>query len=165
MSVYDHVNYTRWGTVYILDMQQLSKPAPTVYSQLMDGNFVVKHTPQKFNNVFTDQALEFVNKMCKVSGSLVGITRTESAMNRWLLTCSERTRFAEEACTMAGMVTQVSATHKEGSSTRSKQDENDIQKLTNQLVAFNPFRRKQDDLICISDRRFHFNKIGSKCVG
>jgi hypothetical protein len=150
MAVYDHVNYTRWGTVYLLDMQQLSETAPTVYSEFMDGNFVVKHTPQKFNNVSTDQALEFVNRMCKVSGGLIGITRTESAMNRWLLTCSERTRLADEARALAGMVTQVSAMHKEGSSTRSKRDENDIQKLTNQLVAFNPFGREQEDLICIS---------------
>ena len=111
--------------------------------------FVVKHTPQKFNNVSTDQALEFVNKMCKVSGGLVGITRMESAMNRWLLTCSERTRLVEEARTMARIVTKVSAMHKEGSSTRNKRDKNDIQKLTNQLVTFNLFGRKQDDLICI----------------
>ena len=88
MAVYDHVNYTRWGTVYLFDMQQLSETAPTVYREFMDGNFVMKHTPQKFNNVSTDQALEFVNKMCKVSGGLVGITRTESSMNWWLLTCS-----------------------------------------------------------------------------
>lgn len=150
MAVYDHSNYTRWGTVYLLDMQQLSETAPTVYAEFMDGNFVVKHTPQKFNNVSTDQALEFVNKMCKVSGGLVGITRTESAMNRWLLTCSERARIADEARAMAGMVTHVSTMHKEASSARSKRDENDIQKLTHQLVAFNPFGRKHDDLLCIS---------------
>ena len=71
-------------------------------------------------------------------------------MNRWLLTCSEWTRLAEVAHTMGGMITQVSVMNKEGSSTRSKRDEIDIQKLTNQLVAFNPFGRKQDDLICIS---------------
>ena len=59
---------------------------PDVLAEFVAGNFVVKKTSQRFNQISTDQALEHVNKICKVAGGLIGITRLESAMERRCLT-------------------------------------------------------------------------------
>ena len=40
--LYDHVNYARWGVVYLLDMLQLENTAPEVQAEFIAENFVVK---------------------------------------------------------------------------------------------------------------------------
>ena len=67
-AIYDNVNYTRWGSVYLADMHQLESNHPDVNEQFMAGNFVVKKSKQNFNQLSTDQALEHVNKISKLLG-------------------------------------------------------------------------------------------------
>ena len=100
MAIYDHVNYTRWGTVYALDMEKLQHTAPMVYA---DGNFVIKRSDQRFNQVSTDLALEYVNKMCKVSGGLSDIKRTKTALDRWMLTCTDKARLSQDVRDLIGL--------------------------------------------------------------
>ena len=52
---YDHLNYARWGSVYIAEMEQLPKE---VLQDLKKGNFVVKWNESKFNQVSPDHSLE-----------------------------------------------------------------------------------------------------------
>ena len=54
--------------------KQLEVSHPDVQRQFMDGNFVVKSTHKTFNQISTDLALEYVNKVGKMAGGLVGIT-------------------------------------------------------------------------------------------
>ena len=49
---YDHLNYARWGPVYLAEMHQLPEP---VLSEFQRGNFVVKRSVQKLNQVDPDQ--------------------------------------------------------------------------------------------------------------
>ncbi|KAG1670639.1 Protein SDA1 [Nymphon striatum] len=63
MAVYDHINYLRWGTVYLSDMYQLATTAPVVFDEFEKGNFVVKESDGKFNQVSADLALEHVSKL------------------------------------------------------------------------------------------------------
>ena len=84
---FDHVNYTRrelfsWRKL-------LPRSVPEVYQGFQRGDFVTKETKSTFNQIADDQALEHVNKSGKVAGGLVGITRTESARDRWCLTYNE----------------------------------------------------------------------------
>ena len=102
MVLYDHANYSRWGTIYLADMQQLPHTAPEVNSEFMAGNFVVKESSGSFNQLHTDQALEYINKMCNSSGGLIGITKIQSALNRWMLTCCDRARLSAPAKAMVG---------------------------------------------------------------
>ena len=52
---------------------------------------MTKETEDLFNQISDDQPLEHVNRSGKVAGGLVGITRTESARDRWFLsTMSEK---------------------------------------------------------------------------
>ena len=61
MIVYDHVNYTRWGIIYLADMMALEEIAPTVYNEFVAGNFVVKEAKGLFNQIHTDMAPEHTN--------------------------------------------------------------------------------------------------------
>ena len=45
---YDHVNYARWGTVYLAEMAQLP---PDILREFQLGNFVVKHSKRRFNHI------------------------------------------------------------------------------------------------------------------
>ena len=81
MMLYDHVNYARWGAVYLLDMLQLKNTAPKVHAEFIAGNFVVTETAGSFNQIPADQALEHINKQGEIAGGLVGITKVPSAMN------------------------------------------------------------------------------------
>ena len=56
LTIYDHTNYARWGPVYPADMKLLEMTAPEVYAEFMQGNFVVKRTKRRFNQVPADQA-------------------------------------------------------------------------------------------------------------
>ncbi len=44
------------------------------------GNFVVKRSARKFNQVDPDQAQEWLNGVGKKGGGIVGITKTTSAL-------------------------------------------------------------------------------------
>jgi len=49
------------------------------------GNFVVKHSVHRFNQVFSDHAQEWLNGLGKKGGGIIGITKTTSALSRWAL--------------------------------------------------------------------------------
>jgi len=83
LTIYDHTNYARWGPVYLADMRSLAKTAPEVSAEFMDGNFVVKRSRRRFDQVPADQATEWVNKTCKMQNGIIGITRNDQARDRW----------------------------------------------------------------------------------
>ena len=59
---YDHVNYARWGCVYLSEMHQLPSE---VEEEFQLGNFVVKGSDQSFNQVDPDHSLEWLNGVGK----------------------------------------------------------------------------------------------------
>lgn len=111
IMVYDHTNYSRWAPVYLFHMQQLPVTVPEVSQQFEAGNFGVKRSGRPFSQIATDQALEHVNRTGKVAG---GITRTDSALDRWSLTYNERSHLAESTHLMLGVTIDVDGwEHKE----------------------------------------------------
>ena len=48
---YDHMNYARWATVYLADMQLLPETAPEIFQEFKSGNFPVKGSDNIFNQV------------------------------------------------------------------------------------------------------------------
>ena len=62
---YDHINNSRWGTIYLNEMHQLPEP---VKLEFMSGNFVVKGSESLFNQVDPDQSQEWLNGIGKVVG-------------------------------------------------------------------------------------------------
>ena len=150
MVIYDHVNYTRYGIIYLADMLALPDTAPYVYKEFMEGNFVVKETEALFNQLSPDMALEHINKLCKISGGIVGITRSNAALNRWMLTCCDLSRLAEDIKIKAGLNSIDNYSGKDTGEARIARDEKDVQVILDQLKLFNPFGQDTEDLLCIS---------------
>ena len=94
---YDHVNYTRWGTLYMAEMSVLP---PEVPHEFQEGNCVVKRTDQRFCQVSAGQSTEWLNAIGKKSGGLVGISRVASALSRWTLSYNLRTVIASQTTAM-----------------------------------------------------------------
>lgn len=144
-AAFDHVNYTRWGVVFLADMKLLPRTAPEVYQGFQSGDFVTKETRSAFNQIADDQALEHVNKSGKVSGGLVGITRTESARDRWCLTYNERAKLSEDTKAMfcVGAEKEV-ASHKDLGKARMQRDEEDVLKLVSHFGRYDVFRETEN---------------------
>ena len=151
MVAYDHTNYTRWGTVYLADMKNLQQTAPAIYNEFTSGNFGVKRTEGAFNQLPTDQALEHINKLCKIAGGLVGITHNRPALDCWMLTCSDLAQIVDEIRSHARRSkSKPTKTVKEVGPQRRQRDEGDLKKIQQKLETFKPFGRETTDLICIS---------------
>ena len=65
---HDHVNYARWVIVYLADKSVLP---PEVVHDIQEGNFVVKGTDRRFNQVSADRSTEWLNAIGRKSGGLV----------------------------------------------------------------------------------------------
>ncbi|KAG0714477.1 hypothetical protein GWK47_014076 [Chionoecetes opilio] len=153
---YDHTNYTCWGVIYGADISQLDSSHPDIYQQFMDGDYVVKSTRKSFNQISTDLALEHVNKVGKVAGGLIGITRTDSARDKWCLAYNERSRIVDEITSMFGMAIDdteyAPSAYKDVSPARIKRDREDVQKLQEKLSRFTIFDSESnagDELTCL----------------
>ena len=116
-AAYDHVNYTRWGVVYLAEMRLLPQTAPELYQGFLHGDFVTKETHHTFNQIPDDQALEHVNKSGKTARGLVGITRTDSARDRWCLTY-ERARLSVDTKAMFGIGSEKECDHRDSGKSR-----------------------------------------------
>ena len=163
-AIYDHTNYTRWGTIYLAGMKNLEETHPDIYTEFVNGNFVVKKTNHRFNQIFTDQALERVNKICKVAGGLIGITRLESARERWCLTFNQRSDIAQETMDMYGLQsddTEEKQKPKEIGASRIRRDEEDVKLIEQQLKEFNLFSIDQQDLVAIASRDVAPEELGN----
>ena len=89
----NHHNYAKWGTVYLSEMHKLQEGVKAEFER---GNFVVKRSPQPFNQVDSDQSQEWLNNTGKKgAASIVGITKTTS-LSRWDLSYSLRSHISSE---------------------------------------------------------------------
>ncbi|MES9880098.1 MAG: hypothetical protein ABW185_04375 [Sedimenticola sp.] len=133
---YDHTNYARWGSVYLSEMNQLPE---AVKNEFEKGNFVVKGSDQRFNQVDPDHSQEWLNGTGKKGGGIVGITKTTSALSRWALSYNLRALIATKtrALFMVGHDDQM--IHNEATPARTTRDNEDESKIVTVLQRFNVF--------------------------
>lgn len=144
-AAFDQVNYTRWGIVFLADMKLLPKRAPEVHEGFLCGDFVTKETENSFNHIPDDLALEHVNRSGKVTGGLVGITRTDSARDRWCITYNERAKLSEDTKTMFNVGGgNVGNSNRELGKGRLGRDEEDVLKLMSCFQRYEVFRPKEN---------------------
>ncbi|KAJ4925401.1 hypothetical protein JOQ06_018133, partial [Pogonophryne albipinna] len=144
-AAYDHTHYTRWGAVFIADMEQLAQTAPEVYQGFLDGDFVAKETKHSFNEVPFDLRLEHINKTGKVAGGLIGITRNDPARNRWSITYNERASLAEDTRSLFGLThddDDDEEMHKDCLQSRIKRNNHDVIQLVDQFQRYNVFQQE-----------------------
>ena len=103
LTIYDHTNYAKWGPVYLAEMKNLENTAPEVYAEFMNGNFVVKRSKRRFNQVPADQATEWINKTCKMQNGIIGITRNDQTRDKFCVTWSEQSQISEDTRHLFGL--------------------------------------------------------------
>ena len=126
---YDHINFARWGSVYLAEMSDLPQE---VLHEFQEGNFVVKRTDRQFNQVSADQSTEWLNATGEKSGGLIGITSISSAINRWALSFNLRNVISSQTAMMLGLTPddeEDEYTHNECSKTRMERDDSDEGKI------------------------------------
>jgi len=82
LARYDHSNYHKSLTIYIAEMHMLPK---AIEDAFRDGDFVVKNSNRRFNQVDADHAQEWLVGTCKEAGGITGITNDNNTLQRWAL--------------------------------------------------------------------------------
>ena len=127
----DHLNYSRWLPVYIMDMCHLQEKALNVYNNFLRGNHIVSRS-QSFNQVWADMALEqSINLDTITKGGIlvIGITQRPSALQKWFLTAHDRIATMTATKRMIELDESTRSTHKELSKVRVQRDKNDIKRV------------------------------------
>jgi len=130
---YDHTNYARWGCVYLSQMKQLPQEVADEFRQ---GNFVVKGSNHRFNQVSPDHSLEWLNGVGKKSGGIVGITKTNTALARWTLSYNQRASVSNQTYEMMNVGLDTEWTPNEATPARMSRDNKDEGSICNVLRRF-----------------------------
>ena len=133
---YDHTNYARWGCVYLAEMQKLPDE---VKDEFVKGNFVVKGSDQRFNQVSPDHSQEWLNGTGKKGGGIVGITKTTSALNRWALSYNLHACIANKTRALFHVGSDDQMIHNETTKGRMKRDSEDEENIMSVLQRFKVF--------------------------
>jgi len=107
---YNQTNYAHWGVIYLHEMNQLPQE---VKEEFKAGNFVVKCSPHRFNQVDPDQSQEWLNGVGKKAGGIIGITKSTSALCRWALYYNLRLHLAVETRLASGLGSGDECIHNE----------------------------------------------------
>ena len=109
----------------------------------MEGNFVVKRKDGRFNQVPIDQATEWQNKICKISNGIIGITRNDTARDKFCITWAERSFVSHSTRLMLNLEDtndQNISTRKDAQQSRRKLDTETVEGLKNQFTRFDVFK-------------------------
>lgn len=139
---------TKWGPVYLSEMMQLQETAPEIYKEFNDGNFVIKRSSSKFNQVSPDHATEWMNRLCKLHNGIIGITRNDLARDKFCLTWAERSRVTENVKLLLGGKDDTDNTkfvREDALPSRIQRDRSDVRKLVEKMQELNLFSETQQD--------------------
>ncbi|CAB3991828.1 Hypothetical predicted protein, partial [Paramuricea clavata] len=143
MTIYDHTSYARWGAVHLCEMKNLQNTDTLVYEEFLNGNFVVKRSQLKFNQIPLDQATEWQNKICKISNGIIGITRNDTARDKFCITWAERSYVSHSTRVLFGVdddANDTISTRKDAQPGRVSVDENAVSDLKELFLRFNVFK-------------------------
>ena len=150
MTVYDHTNYARWGTIYLAEMKNLEISQPIIHREFMNGNFVVRRGKGRFNQVPIDQATEWQNRVCKISNGIIGITRNDTARDKFCITWAERSYISHSTRCLLEIENededQLISTRKDAQPSRIRLDEDSVTKLEEVFKRFNVFGLEGEQL-------------------
>ena len=127
---YEHVNYARWGTVYLAEMSTL--PPEVLFG--VSGRQLRSETNRTTLQAGLSRPKHRMATWTK-SGDLVGITRITSALNRWTLSYNLRTVITSQTTAMMDLSADDDDdyTHNECTKRRMENDDSDEQKLVQSM--------------------------------
>ena len=73
----DHVNYSRWASVFLQDLKDMPSKFPSLYKEFKRGHFVVNIRGNKFSKIPMDQAQEQNNKKIKSTSGYIDLVNKE----------------------------------------------------------------------------------------
>lgn len=143
---YDHVNYSRYLSLYLVQMLRLDETHPEAHSMLVGGDFgVQRSSSQGFTQVPVDQTIEqTLNRSTKTKGGIIGFSLKKGAVQRWIVTAHSRAAFVDKCRLMTATELQ-SSTPKEQGSLRMKRDEDDVERVREVIINWqNPFETTEE---------------------
>lgn len=94
--VYDMLNYVRMIFVYLVELEIVKGIDFEIYQEFQNGNWVVnKNAKVVFCVVGVDYVFEYVNRLIKVLGGLIGITLNFIVRTKYFLIVFELVRLVE----------------------------------------------------------------------
>ena len=149
---YDNYNYARYLTPFLAEMIALETAFPEVYTEFINGNFVVQLSDfNPFGKVEPDKVIEMtVNRDTKTPDGTTGFSTNSNAINRWVLNAPFRAGVRTALHDFVHMRHKTHQ-HKDLSESRIKKDENDVNSLVSLLqdTFINPF--SDNPVLCISN--------------
>ncbi|XP_028391978.1 uncharacterized protein LOC114516648 isoform X2 [Dendronephthya gigantea] len=141
----DRVNYCRYGTAYWLEMTRLPDTHPAILGDLRQQWTVQRQQNHGFSSIACDMTIEqTLNRDSKTTGGMVGITLNRGAVQRWILSQSDRSAITRECMKMAGTDT-VKRKRKELDMPQRTRHEKDVLGIVNTLQnMINPFETDND---------------------
>ena len=104
------------------------------------GNIVVKRGKSGgFNQVDPDHSQEWLNGIGKKCGDIVGITKTPSALSRWVLSYNLRSHISSETRQTYQQDLDDLCKNKESNKARAKKDKRDEEAILSTLKSFKAF--------------------------
>ena len=149
---YDRTNYARYSPAYWLEMKNLEKTHPYVYSHLVQGEFSVQRlTAYGFSKVACDQTIEqTANRDSKTKGGLTGISLSKGAVHRWVMSYPARAMISRRCEEMAGKG-EMTRSRKDLDLARMEKDEQAVQNVISTIESMtNPFTTDCDGIVNIS---------------
>ena len=114
-----------------------------VQAEFDNGNWVVKCSPRRFNQVDPDQGQEWLNSTGKRGGGIVGITRTTAALCRWTLSYNLRAHIAALTREMYRIDDDDHIACNESNPSGNRRDNGDVKKVIELLHQANIFNVNQ----------------------
>lgn len=150
---YDHPNYARYTTVYLLTLLNLPESHPGAEELLRHNGFSVNRSAVPSSRNAVDITIEqTINRHAKSCGGIVGFSRNHSAYYRWCMTRHARASYQQAAMARVDMDSQECTTHKDLRPSQITRSEEDTCKVTRAIENFiNPFEvDNKDALYCLS---------------
>jgi hypothetical protein len=83
---YDHHNYARYSTVYLLSILNLPESHPGAEDLRQNGFSVSRSDVPSSRNAVDITIEQMINRHAKSDGGIIGFSRNQSAYHRWSMT-------------------------------------------------------------------------------
>ena len=153
MFALDRVNYSRWLSMHIRDMERLPTAHPDVYQKFCSGAFTVHKSRHAFSAIALDHAHEQENASIKGDGGAIGLTESPSSLRRWMIGGPELARMINEYEEQLPRENRQVRKHHEQVPSLQNAFLKDVKNLVNAMEDLgNPFKEDSGDLLTLDTK-------------